>query len=378
MRKIQMVDLTTQYQKIQEEIDQAIANVIHSASFINGPEVKKFSHNLATYLDVSHVIPCANGTDALQIALMALGLKAGDEVITSPFTFVATAEVIALLGLKPVFVDIHPDTFNLDESKLEHAINARTKCIIPVHLFGQSCEMKTIMDIARQHDIRVIEDNAQATGASYLLNGKWIKSGTIGDFGCTSFYPSKNLSTFGDAGALFTHDAELAEKARIICNHGSGRRYYYDEIGVNSRLDSIQAAILNIKLRYLDEYNKKRQIAATRYDQGLAANPMIEIPYRAKYAQHVFHQYTILVKKDRNLLQEFLAQNNIPSMIYYPVPLHLSKAYKKFGFNVGDFPVSESLAKEVLSLPMHTELDEEQQMFIIDKVMNFFTKSQKK
>ncbi len=375
MRKIQMVDLTTQYKKIREEIDHSIADVIHSASFINGPEVKKFSSNLAAYLGTAHVIPCGNGTDALQIALMALGLKPGDEVITSPFTFVATAEVIALLGLKPVFVDIHPDTFNLDENKVEAAITNKTKCIIPVHLFGQACEMKSIIGLAKQHELFVVEDNAQATGAAFRAEGEWIKTGTMGDFGCTSFYPSKNLSTFGDGGALFTNNDVFAEKASVICNHGSSKRYYYDEIGVNSRLDSMQAAILNVKLKYLDKYNNARRLAADLYDQLLAGSGEVKTPFRASYAKHVFHQYTILVSRKRNELQEFLARYEIPSMIYYPVPLHVSSAYGAFGYKQGDFPESELVAKEVLSLPMHTELNHNQQQFIAEKIQEFFTKN---
>lgn len=370
-----MVDLSRQYDAIRQDIQQNWEEVISTTQFINGTATKKLAADLAAYLDVQHCIPCANGTDALQIALMALGLQPGDEVISIPFTFVATVEVVALLQLKPVFVDIDPQTFNLDASQLEKAITPRTKCIIPVHLFGQAANMDAIMEIAERHGLFVVEDNAQAIGCNYRMkDGSSRKTGTIGHIGTTSFYPTKNLGGYGDGGALFTNDDALAAKMQTITNHGSDRRYYYDAIGVNSRLDSLQAAILNAKLPHLDNYNRRRQQAADYYDQLLGNIEGIEIPFRAATSDHVFHQYTIRVKHGRDALQQYLQEAGIPSMIYYPVPLHLSNAYAEFGYKPGDFPVSEHAAAEVLSLPMHTELDAEQIEYIAASIAAFMNK----
>lgn len=367
-----MVDLARQYQKIKKEIDAGIQEVIDNTQFINGDATRNLAISLASYNGSAHCLPCANGTDALQIALMALGLKPGDEVITVPFTFVATVEVVALLGLKPVFVDIDPKTFNMDMSKVEEAITPATKCIIPVHLFGQSAEMETLMAIAEKHGLFVIEDNAQALGCDFKgRDNKRKKTGSIGHIGTTSFYPTKNLGGYGDSGALFTNANTLADAIRMITNHGSDRKYYYDSIGVNSRLDSIQAAILNAKLPHLDEYNRQRRQAADYYDRLLSDVPGITLPYRASYSDHVFHQYTIRVEKGRDELQAFLKEKNIPSMIYYPVPLHMSSAYGYYGYKEGDFPVSELAAKEVLSLPMHTELDAEQMEYITAAIREY-------
>jgi dTDP-4-amino-4,6-dideoxygalactose transaminase len=361
-----MVDLQSQYARIKPEVDAAIQEVIDTTQFINGPAVRRFTDHLATYLDVPHVIPCANGTDALQIALMALDLQPGDEVITTPFTFVATAEVIALLKLKPVFVDVHPGTFNLDESLIEQAITPRTRVIIPVHLFGQGTDMGAILDIAERHHFAVVEDNAQAIGAEYRdRHGRSRKYGAIGHIGCTSFFPSKNLGCYGDGGALFTHDPQLADRISMIVNHGMKVRYYHDEIGVNSRLDSIQAAVLDIKLGHLDSYNAARQEAAARYNRLLAGVPGIRIPERAGHSTHVFHQYTLRLEARRDEAARALQAAGIPHGIYYPVPLHLQKAYRSYGYREGDFPVSEMLAQQVLSLPMHTELDAALQDYIV-------------
>lgn len=370
-----MVDLVSQYNKLKEEIDKAILDVVHSAAFINGPEVKAFQGELEKYLGVKHVIPCANGTDALQIAMMALGLKPGDEVITADFTYVATAEVIALLGLKPVLVDVYPGTFTINIEALEKAITPKTKAIVPVHLFGQCAEMNELMTLAKKHNLYVIEDAAQAIGADYLTsNGAPVKAGCIGNVGCTSFFPSKNLGCYGDGGAIFTNDTELAGKLRIISNHGQSVQYYHDTIGVNSRLDSIQAAILRVKLQHLSDYTKARQKAATYYDNAFAAIREIKIPERSKKSTHVFHQYTLILEgADRNKLKEHLAAKNIPGMIYYPIPLHLQKAYRDPRYKEGDFPVTEKLCKSVLSLPMHTELDEETQRYIINAIAEFFS-----
>jgi len=373
MERIQMVDLKGQYKKIKNEIHDSISEVIESAAFINGPKVKNFQANLEKYLDVKHVIPCGNGTDALQIALMALGLKPGDEVITSDFTFIATVEVVALLGLKLIFVDVDPETFNLNTEQVEKAITPNTKAIVPVHLFGQGADMEKIMQIAEKHNLYVVEDTAQAIGAEYTLeNGTIKKLGTIGTIGCTSFFPSKNLGCYGDGGALYTNDDDLAEKIKQIANHGSKVKYFHDEIGVNSRLDSVQAAILDVKLKYLDDYIKARQTAANYYDAAFKNHPNIIIPARIEKSSHVFHQYTIKVKNiDRDGLKEFLNKNNIPAMIYYPYPLHLQKAYKYLGYKENDFPVTEGLSKTVLSLPMHTELSEEQLKYITEKVLKY-------
>lgn len=372
MRKLQMVDLSSQYARIQDAVNAGLQEVIQSTQFINGTATKQFTAALAQYQGLQHVIPCANGTDALQIALMALDLQEGDEVITVPFTFVATVEVVALLKGKPVFVDVDPKTFNIDVTALREAITPRTKAIIPVHLFGQSADMAPIMEVANEHGITVIEDNAQAIGGTYTFpDGTVKKTGTIGQMATTSFYPTKNLGGYGDGGAIFTTDDALAQKIRIICDHGSSRKYYYDAIGVNSRLDSMQAAILHVKLQHLDTYNEQRRAAADQYDQLLKDIPGITIPYRAPNAQHVFHQYTIRVEAKRDALKDHLQTLGIPSMIYYPVPLHLSDAYKIYGYQEGNFPMSELVAREVLSLPMHTELDAEQIQFVCDAIRGF-------
>ena len=377
MKKIQMVDLKSQYQKIKSEIDTAILNVVESTAFINGPEVKSFQAELESYLKVKHVIPCANGTDALQIAMMALGLKPGDEVITADFTYVATAEVIALLGLKPVLVDVVPDTFDIDLTAVEKAITPKTKAIVPVHLFGQCADMEGLMTLAKKHNLFVIEDTAQAIGADYTFkDGTKHKAGTIGTVGCTSFFPSKNLGCYGDGGAIYTNDDELAKSIRMIANHGQSVLYYHDSIGVNSRLDSIQAAILRIKLRDLDNYAKARNAAAAYYDKAFANHPKIKTPARAKNSTHVFHQYTLqLTGVDRTAFKNYLATQDIPAMIYYPVPLHLQKAYTDPRYKAGDFPVTEKLCASVISLPMHTELDVETLKYITDCILRFVNDS---
>ncbi|MCH8903857.1 MAG: DegT/DnrJ/EryC1/StrS family aminotransferase [Bacteroidetes bacterium] len=368
-----MVDLSSQYENIKEEIDLAIHEVIKSSGFINGKAVQEFGSNLANYLGVEHVIPCANGTDALQIALMALDLEAGDEVITTPFTFIATAEVISLLKLKPVFVDIDPNTFTIDIEQLQGLITNRTKCIIPVHLFGQACNMEAIMQVAADKSLHVIEDNAQAIGASYIFqDGTRKKLGSIGHIGCTSFFPSKNLGGYGDGGAISTNNSIIADKLSMIANHGSKERYYHDVIGVNSRLDTIQAAILKIKLNYLDEYIAKRQEAANYYNEAMVEIDQIQTPVTSDFSTHVFHQYTILMETGRDDLKAHLEKEDIPSMVYYPVPLHLQPAYSYLGYKEGSFPVTELLAKQVLSLPMHTELDNEQLEFICSTIKSFF------
>ncbi len=373
MRKIMMVDLKSQYEKIKTEIDAAVLEVIDSTAFINGPAVNKFQKDLEAYLNVKHVIPCANGTDALQVSMMALDLKPGDEVITTSFTFIATAEVIALLGLTPVLVDVLPDTFNIDPAAIERAITPKTKAIVPVHLFGQAADMEEIMEIAEKHDLHVIEDNCQAIGADYIFkDGIKKKAGTISIVGCTSFFPSKNLGCYGDGGAVFTNDDDLATKLRQIVNHGMTVRYYHDMIGVNSRLDSIQAVILDIKLARLDEYCAARNKAAAYYDNAFANHPKLITPVRSKSSSHVFHQYTLVTNDvDRNKLVEFLNSKNVPAMIYYPVPLHMQKAYLDPRYKEGDFPITETLCKKVFSLPMHTELDEEQLQYITSSVLEF-------
>ncbi|HOY32659.1 MAG TPA: DegT/DnrJ/EryC1/StrS family aminotransferase [Bacteroidales bacterium] len=376
MRKLMMVDLKSQYEDIKQEIDAAIYEVIGSTSFINGPAVSRFQKNLETYLGVSHVIPCANGTDALQVSMMALGLKPGDEVITTSFTFIATAEVIALLGLTPVLVDVDPDTFNIDPEAIERAITPKTKAIVPVHLFGQAADMESIIEIAQKYGLHIIEDNCQAIGADYLFaDGTRKKTGSISIVGCTSFFPSKNLGCYGDGGAVFTNDEDLATKLRQIVNHGMTVRYYHDMIGVNSRLDSIQAAVLDIKLRHLDEYAQRRNYAAAYYDKAFADEPHLKTPVRFAKSTHVFHQYTLVtVDTDRNKLQEYLTSKGVPAMIYYPVPLHMQKAYLDPRYKEGDFPVTEKLCKSVISLPMHTHLDEEQLNYITSSVLEFFKK----
>jgi dTDP-4-amino-4,6-dideoxygalactose transaminase len=374
MKKIHMVDLLGQYNKIKTEVDKAIMDVISSTAFINGPEVKAFQHDLEKYLGINHVIPCANGTDALQIAFMALGLKPDDEVITADFTYVATAEVIALLQLKPVLVDVLPDTFTLDPLAVEKAITPKTKAIVPVHLFGQCADMDAIMEIAAKYKLYVIEDNAQAIGADFhSVNGNTVKAGTIGTIGCTSFFPSKNLGCYGDGGAIFTHDDALASKLRMIVNHGQSVQYFHDEVGVNSRLDSIQAAILRIKLKHLDQYAEARRKVADKYDKAFKGHPNLDIPVRYEKSSHVFHQYTLKLKNtDRDELRKYLSSFEIPAMIYYPVPLHLQKAYRDERYSEGSFPVTETLCRQVLSLPIHTEMTDEIQDFIITKVLDYF------
>ena len=376
MKKIQMVDLIGQYEKIQPEIDKAVLDVIRSSAYINGPEVTAFRSELENYLKVKHVIPCANGTDALQIAMMALGLKPGDEVITASFTYVATAEVIALLQLKPVLVDVLPGTFTIDPKAIEAAITPKTKAIVPVHLFGQCADMDTINAIAKKHNLFVIEDIAQAIGADYTMrNGTVQKAGTLGIIGCTSFFPSKNLGCYGDGGALFTNDDALGKKIKMIANHGQSVQYYHDEVGVNSRLDSIQAAILRIKLRHLDEYASARQKVAAFYDRAFANHPNIIIPERFPNSTHVFHQYTLVLKNsNRDQLREYLASKEIPAMIYYPVPLHFQKAYTDPRYKAGDFPVTEWLCANVISLPIHTEMNEETLNYITENVLGFLNK----
>lgn len=375
MKKIQMVDLQSQYYKLKPEIDNAIVNVMNSAMFINGEEVKSFQKELEEYLDVAHVIPCANGTDALQIALMALNLKEGDEIITTDFTFAATVEVIHLLKLKAVLVDVDYDTFTIDIDKLKNAITDKTKAIIPVHLFGQCANMEEILKIAKEKNIHVIEDNAQAIGAEFTFSdGTKKKSGTMGTIGTTSFFPSKNLGCYGDGGAIFTNDDDLAHRIRGIVNHGMYKRYYHDEIGVNSRLDSIQATVLRKKLPHLDDYNDARRKAANFYDKAFGNHPDILIPVRANYSTHVFHQYTLrILNGKRDELQSFLMENGIPAMIYYPVALRNQKAYFQES-NAEDFVNTDKLTQQVISLPMHTELDEEQLHFITEKVLEFMNK----
>lgn len=373
---IQMVDLKRQYQHIKSEIDRAIAEVLENCTFIQGPSVKAFAEDLAQYLQVKHVIPCANGTDALQIAMMALDLQPGDEVITPSFTYIATAEVIALLKLKPVFVDVDPKTFCITAETVEAAITKRTKAIVPVHLFGQSVDMEPLLQLAHRYHLHVIEDNAQAIGCDYhFADGKKMKTGTMGTIGCTSFFPSKNLGAYGDGGAIFTHDDALAQKMQMIANHGQSKRYYHDLVGCNSRLDSIQAAVLQVKLRYLDQYIAARRQAADLYDSGFNDIPEITTPYRAPYCGHVFHQYTILVPpKQRESLQQYLFAQGIPTMIYYPVPCHQQKMFNSLPYVAHSLKTTEWLSQHVLSLPMHTELDLEQQNFIIEHVRRFFGK----
>jgi dTDP-4-amino-4,6-dideoxygalactose transaminase len=372
MKKIQMVDLQSQYYKIKADVDNAVLNVIDSAAFINGPEVKSFQTELEQYLDVKHVIPCANGTDALQIALMALDLKEGDEIITADFTFAATVEVVHLLKLKSVLVDVDYDTFTIDIEKLKAAITPKTKAIIPVHIFGQCANMEEILKVAKEHGLFVIEDNAQAIGSDFIFSdGTVKKSGTMGILGTTSFFPSKNLGCYGDGGAIFTNDDELAHKLRGIVNHGMYERYYHDEVGVNSRLDSLQATILRKKLPLLDGYNEARRKAADYYDEAFAENPNILSPKRAVYSTHVFHQYTLrILNGQRNELQKFLTEKEVPAMIYYPVALRKQKAYFQES-DPKDFVNTDKLLEQVISLPMHTELDEEQLKYITDAVLEF-------
>jgi len=368
-----MVDLKTQYHKLKKEIDAAVIEVLESSAFINGKPVQQFADNLAGYLNAKHVIPCANGTDALQIAMMALDLQPGDEVLTPSFTYIATTEVVALLRLKPVFVEVDAKTFCIDRKALLKAITPKTKAIVPVHLYGQATNMEAIMEIAHEHNLFVIEDNAQAIGCDYYFkDGSKKKTGTIGTIGTTSFFPSKNLGCYGDGGALCTNDDRLAMKLRMIANHGQSKRYYHDIVGCNSRLDTVQAAVLNIKLRELDNYIAVRRKVADYYDNAFADNPKIIEPYRATYCNHVFHQYTLILEDvNRNGLHEYLASKNIPSMIYYPVPGHRQKMFGSFTSNEYHLPVTDWLTERVISLPIHTELDEEQLFYITQSVLDY-------
>jgi len=374
MKDIQMVDLSAQYHKIKPAIDEAIQEVIDTTAFINGPSVGHFAQEFATYLGANHVIPCANGTDALQIALMALGLQPGDEVITPSFTYIATTEVIALLGLTPVFVEVDPQTYCIDPLAIAAAVTPRTKAIVPVHLYGQAANMNAIMALANQHHLYVIEDNAQAIGSDYhLADGRVQKTGTIGHIGCTSFFPSKNLGCYGDGGALYTQDAELARKIKMIANHGQEQKYIHDVVGCNSRLDTIQAAVLRIKLRQLDNYIDARRDVASAYDAAFAQIPGVEIPFRAADSRHVFHQYTLkLTTHSREALQAQLLAAGIPSMIYYPIPAHRQKMFSGFQLDALHLPLTEALCEQVISLPIHTEMDEQQLEYIIAHVLSFF------
>ena len=374
--ELKMVDLKNQYLKIKTDIDKAIEQVLLETDFINGQKVKDFSNNLAKYLDVKHIIPCANGTDALQIAMMTLDFEIGDEIILPAFTYVATAEVVALLKLTPVLVDVDPNTFNIDISKIEQAITPKTKAIVPVHLYGQSAQMDEIMQIAQKHNLYVIEDNAQAIGAYYTNNkGQKKRLGTIGHIGCTSFFPTKNLGCYGDGGALMTNNDILAQKIKMIANHGQIQKYHHKYIGINSRLDTIQAAILDEKLKYLDNYSQLRFNTAMYYSEGLKDIEQIQVPYLAKYSSHVFHQYTIIIKTNqRDQLKEYLQKKSIPSMIYYPLPLNEQEAFKNCSKIIGNIENTYMLCKSVLSLPMHTELNKQQQDFIISTIKEFFKK----
>ncbi len=376
MRPIQMVDLKQQYLAINSAVNETISDVLNSCIFIGGPHVNSFSQNLATYLAVKHVIPCANGTDALQIAMMALGLQPGDEVITPSFTYVATTEVIALLKLKPVFVEVDTKTFCIEPEAIRKAITSKTKAVVPVHLYGHAAKMEEIMSIAREHNLYVIEDNAQAIGSDYTFkNGTTKKTGSIGTIGCTSFFPSKNLGCYGDGGAMCTNDDDLAEKLKMIANHGQKERYYHEMVGCNSRLDALQAAILNIKLPLLDSYINARRKAADFYDDAFAQNKKITTPFRAAYCKHVFHQYTLILDDvDRDGLVSFLCENNIPSMIYYPVPAHRQQMFAEFGGADYNLEKTDWLTHRVISLPMHTELNEEQLKYISQKVLEFINK----
>jgi len=368
-----MVDLKRQYHKIKTEVDEALLNVLESTAFINGKAVQDFADNLSAYLGVKHVIPCANGTDALQISMMALGLQPGDEVITPSFTFIATTEAAALLRLTPVFSEVDAKTFCMDPASLEKSITAKTKAIVPVHLYGHAAPMDEIMAIAKKYNLAVIEDNAQAIGGEYTsADGTKRKTGTIGTIGITSFFPSKNLGCYGDGGAIFTNDDELAAKLRMIANHGQRKRYYYEMVGCNSRLDTLQAAVLNIKLKHLDEYIVARRAVADFYDKTFAGHSKIIAPFRAAYSYHVFHQYTLILEGvNRDGLNEFLAKHGIPSMIYYPVPGHRQKMFSHYKTAAVNLPVTDWLTERVISLPMHTELDEEQLKFITSKVLDY-------
>ena len=372
---LQMVDVKSQYLKIKEEVDRGIHEVLDTTIFIGGPKVKKFQEELESYLGVKHVIPCANGTDAIQIALMALGLRPGDEVIVPAFTYVATAEVIALLGLVPVMVDVDVDSCNVSVEDIEKAITPKTKAIVPVHLYGQSADMETIMNLAHKHNIFVVEDNAQAIGADYTFSdGTVKKTGTIGHIGCTSFYPSKNLGCYGDGGAMMTNDDDLATLLRKIANHGQSVRYYHDVVGCNSRLDAIQAVVLSAKLKHLDEYNDARKKVADFYDEAFAGHAEIITPFRSTFSTHVFHQYTLRIKNGkRDVMKDFLDEHKIPNMIYYPVPLYKQEAFKASSNGTEYLENTELLCQEVISLPIHTEMTEEQLRYICDHVLRFFS-----
>lgn len=379
MDTIQMVDLKKQYQQIKEEVQAAFGEVLDTAAFINGKWVQDFGIQLAAYLGAKHVIPCANGTDALQISMMGLGLQPGDEIITPSFTYIATVEVIALLRLTPVFVEVDPKTFCIDPAAIEAAVTSKTKAIVPVHLYGHSANMEAILAIAAKHNLYIIEDNAQAIGGDFIFsNGTQQKNGTIGTIGCTSFFPSKNLGCYGDGGAMYTNDDDLAVKLRMIANHGQSRRYYHDMVGCNSRLDTLQAAVLSIKLKHLDTYISARQRVADYYDRAFANHPSITTPYRAGYTDHVFHQYTLIVEAgensaaNRNALQQHLADAGIPSMIYYPVPSHRQKMFESFGSANVSLPVTDWLTDRVISLPIHTEMEEDQLQFITNNVLAYF------
>lgn len=377
MKKIQMVDLVSQYEAIKEEVKTSIDNILSKAQFINGPDVHAFSDELANYLGANHVIPCANGTDALQIAMMALDLKPGDEVITPSYTYIATTEVVGLLRLKPVFVDCEKDSFNISPDAIRKAITPKTKAIVPVHLYGQSCNMEEIMKIAEEHNLYVIEDNAQAIGSDYTFSdGTKKKTGTIGHIGCTSFFPSKNLGCYGDGGAICTNDEDLANKLKMIASHGQSKRYYHDVVGCNSRLDTIQAAVLRIKLRKLDDYIAARRKAADFYDNAFKDVAQITTPFRAENTKHVFHQYTLQLTDDvdRDALVEFLASKDIPAMIYYPVPAHQQKMFAQLDTECGNLEVTDWLTTRVFSLPMHTELTTEQLTYITNHVKEFISK----
>jgi dTDP-4-amino-4,6-dideoxygalactose transaminase len=374
MKEIQMVDLISQYERFRPEIDNAVFSVINSSAFIKGPDVRLFEEELQAYMNVRHVISCGNGTDALQITMMSLGLKPGDEVITTNFTFVATIETMALLGLKPVIVEPDPHSYNISLNEIARAITPRTKAIVPVHLFGQCAFMEGIMEIAGENNLLVIEDAAQATGTDYYFSdGSKRKAGTMGNAGTTSFFPSKNLGCYGDGGAVFTDDDELAKKIRSIANHGMKIRYHYNDIGINSRLDTLQAAILRVKLRQLDEFNRARLEVADFYDEAFAGCHGLIVSERVKYSSHIFHQYTVKVLNGRrNELKKYLDEHKIPSMIYYPGPLHMQEAYRYLGYSENEFPVTNSLCSEVLSLPVHTEMDQEQLDYITERILDFF------
>lgn len=376
MREIRMVDLKAQYEKLGSEIDFAVKSVLESAVFIKGPDVKLFEDELKSYMRVKHVVSCGNGTDALQLAMMALGLKPGDEVITTNFTFVATVEVVALLGLKLVIVDPGPGSYNISVDAVRKAVTSRTKAIVPVHLFGQCADMESLMELAKEHNLFVIEDAAQATGTDFIFrDGTIKKAGTIGDIGTTSFFPSKNLGCYGDGGAVYTNNDALAEKVRSIANHGMKTRYHHEDIGINSRLDTIQAAILRVKLKYLSQFNAARKAVADSYDEAFSASPSIAIPERVSFSSHIFNQYTIRVKNGkRDELKIFLGSNKVPANIYYPLPIHMQEAYRNLGYGENEFPVTTALCKEVLSLPIHPDMEQEQIDYIILNILKFFDK----